>query len=83
MASNLYEVLGLDHDASPETGMSVIVPVAYSSSQTEVVRKAYRKKALSTHPDRLPPNTSEAERQAANEQFRLVRPAPLRSGRVT
>ncbi|KIP10014.1 hypothetical protein PHLGIDRAFT_34116 [Phlebiopsis gigantea 11061_1 CR5-6] len=55
MASDLYEVLGLDKSASPEQ-----------------IRKAYKKKALATHPDRLPPNVSEEEKQQANERFRLA-----------
>lgn len=36
------------------------------------VRKAYRKRALKTHPDRLPPQTSEADKAAASEAFRKV-----------
>ena len=36
------------------------------------VRKAYRRKALETHPDRLPQNVTTAEKSAAEEQFRLV-----------
>ncbi|KAI0343213.1 DnaJ-domain-containing protein [Trametopsis cervina] len=55
MASNLYEVLGLDRTATAED-----------------VRKAYRKRALKTHPDRLPQGVSEAQKQEANEQFRIV-----------
>ncbi|TCD67591.1 hypothetical protein EIP91_012221 [Steccherinum ochraceum] len=55
MASNLYEVLGLERNASPED-----------------IRKAYRKLALQTHPDRLPQNTSEADREIATEKFRKV-----------
>lgn len=36
------------------------------------VKKGYKKKALQTHPDKLPANaTAEAKRQA-EEQFRLV-----------
>ncbi|TBU49180.1 hypothetical protein BD309DRAFT_852171, partial [Dichomitus squalens] len=38
----------------------------------EEVRKAYRKRALQTHPDRLPQNVSPADKKAAEEQFRLV-----------
>ncbi|RDX54286.1 DnaJ-domain-containing protein [Lentinus brumalis] len=55
MATNLYEVLGIAKEASPEE-----------------VRKAYRKRALQTHPDRLPQNVSSADKKAAEEQFRLV-----------
>jgi DnaJ homolog subfamily B member 6 len=35
--------------------------------------QSVQKRALKTHPDRLPQGLSEAERQRANEQFRLVR----------
>ncbi|THH02709.1 hypothetical protein EW026_g196 [Hermanssonia centrifuga] len=38
----------------------------------EDIRKAYRKKALETHPDRLPPNVSDVDKERANERFRLV-----------
>ncbi|KAI0693179.1 hypothetical protein C8T65DRAFT_760758 [Cerioporus squamosus] len=55
MATNLYEILGITKDASPEE-----------------VRKAYRKRALQTHPDRLPQNVNAADKKAAEEQFRLV-----------
>ncbi|KAH8093778.1 hypothetical protein BXZ70DRAFT_872379, partial [Cristinia sonorae] len=55
MASNLYEVLELNRNASPED-----------------VRKAYRRLALRTHPDRLPPDTTPVAREAATERFRLV-----------
>ena len=37
-----------------------------------LVRKAYYKRALKTHPDRLPPQTSEADKAAASEAFRKV-----------
>ena len=36
------------------------------------VRKAYRKKALETHPDKLSPDASTAHRRAAEAQFHLV-----------
>ncbi|KAI0741416.1 hypothetical protein C8Q80DRAFT_1194360 [Daedaleopsis nitida] len=55
MTTNLYEILGLTKDATPEE-----------------VRKAYRKRALQTHPDRLPQDVSPADKKAAEEQFRLV-----------
>ena len=37
-----------------------------------IVRKAYKRRALATHPDRLPQNVTDAEKAQANEQFRLV-----------
>lgn len=36
------------------------------------MRKAYKKRALQTHPDRLPQNIGPVDKQAAEEQFRLV-----------
>ncbi|KAJ7850064.1 hypothetical protein B0H14DRAFT_2764619 [Mycena olivaceomarginata] len=36
------------------------------------IRKAYKKQALLTHPDRLPPGFTPAEKQAAEERFRKV-----------
>ncbi|KAJ7257961.1 hypothetical protein B0H12DRAFT_465696 [Mycena haematopus] len=36
------------------------------------IRKAYKKQALLTHPDRLPPGFTPAEKQAAEERFRNV-----------
>ncbi|KAI0080128.1 DnaJ-domain-containing protein [Panus rudis PR-1116 ss-1] len=53
--TNLYEVLGIQKNASPED-----------------VRKAYRKRALQTHPDRLPQGTTPEQKDKAEEQFRLV-----------
>ncbi|KAH9935058.1 hypothetical protein B0H21DRAFT_759332 [Amylocystis lapponica] len=55
MATDLYEVLGLDRNASPED-----------------IRKAYKRKALQTHPDRLPPNITPAEKAYSEEAFRKV-----------
>lgn len=54
MASDLYEILGLHADATPEE-----------------VRKAYKRKALQTHPDRIP-NSSASQKSHAEEQFRKV-----------
>lgn len=34
------------------------------------VRKAYRKRALQTHPDRLPQGSTSDQKSAAEEQFR-------------
>ncbi|KIK48153.1 hypothetical protein CY34DRAFT_798537 [Suillus luteus UH-Slu-Lm8-n1] len=55
MASNLYETLGLNRDATPDQ-----------------IRKAYRRKALETHPDRLPQGASPAQKSASEEMFRKV-----------
>jgi len=41
-------------------------------SQLSTVRKAYRRKALETHPDRLPQGASPAEKAVAEERFRKV-----------
>ncbi|KAF8889378.1 hypothetical protein BD779DRAFT_1439269 [Infundibulicybe gibba] len=39
---------------------------------TEQVRKAYKKKALQTHPDRLPVGSTPEEKAASEEKFRMV-----------
>ncbi|KAI5995664.1 hypothetical protein EDD15DRAFT_2195613 [Pisolithus albus] len=67
MATNLYEVLGLNRHASQEENRSVS-----SSLHITQVRKAYRRKALETHPDRLPQNASAADKAASEEMFRKV-----------
>ena len=42
-------------------------------NNTFSVRKAYRKRALETHPDKLDPGASEAEKQDAEQQFHKVK----------
>ena len=37
------------------------------------VRKAYKQKVLNTHPDKLPPEATAEERQAAHDEFGKVR----------
>lgn len=44
-------------------------------TSTDDVRKAYRKKALETHPDKLFPSATEEGKQAAEIQFHKVREA--------
>ncbi|KAF9820629.1 hypothetical protein IEO21_01332 [Rhodonia placenta] len=55
MATNLYEVLGLDRSASPEE-----------------IRKAYKRRALKTHPDKVPLNLTVEQKAAAAEEFRKI-----------
>ncbi|KAF8141686.1 DnaJ-domain-containing protein [Boletus edulis] len=43
-----------------------------ADATTEDVRKAYKTKALETHPDKLEPTASERERRAAEGKFRNV-----------
>lgn len=74
--ANLYDVLGVTVDATPEEGMLMFPLCPFGTpplcALPRTVRKAYRKKALQTHPDRLPQNVSAADKEAAEEQFRLV-----------
>jgi DnaJ family protein B protein 6 len=55
MDNNLYDILGIDSDATQEQ-----------------VRKAYKKKALKTHPDRLPQGATASDKALSEEQFRKV-----------
>jgi curved DNA-binding protein CbpA len=72
MSSNLYEILGLQRDATADQGMSKPCPRSLSPppqcSRLFAVRKAYRKRALETHPDRVPPE----EKEIAGDEFRKV-----------
>ncbi|KAH6916027.1 DnaJ domain-containing protein [Coprinopsis sp. MPI-PUGE-AT-0042] len=45
------------------------------SATTDEVRKAYRKRVLETHPDKLDPSATEDERQAAQREFQKVHEA--------
>jgi len=45
------------------------------SASTDEIRKAYRKKALETHPDKLDPNATDEDKQAAEHQFHKIHEA--------
>lgn len=48
-----------------------ILGVAPTASQKEI-RKAFRQKARSFHPDKLPPGTSDAVRKTTEEKFKVL-----------
>jgi len=56
------------------------------SASTEQIRTAYKKESLRTHPDRLPPTSTPAERKSSTERFQAVADAyyvlsdPVRRG---
>ncbi|KAI0320864.1 hypothetical protein OF83DRAFT_1102671 [Amylostereum chailletii] len=52
-----------------------------ASASEDQIRKAYRKAALRTHPDRLPPSTSAADRERSTEEFRNARTNHLSASR--
>lgn len=76
MASNLYELLEIPKDAAPEQSASSCITILCSwhviDTGATKVRKAYKKKALQTHPDRLPPGSTPADKASSEEKFRKV-----------
>jgi DnaJ family protein B protein 6 len=73
MSTDLYEVLGVQRDATEDQSAS-IPPLTLGPPLTRpAVRKAYHKRALQTHPDRVPPE----QKTTAEEEFRKVLPVPL------
>ncbi|KAH9995471.1 hypothetical protein BJV77DRAFT_1066205 [Russula vinacea] len=44
-------------------------------ASSDDVRRAYKQKVLETHPDKLPPDSTEEEKDAAHEQFSKVHEA--------
>jgi hypothetical protein len=70
MSANLYETLGVQRGVSEDQSMSnprtCLVPP--QCSPLFAVRKAYKKRALQTHPDRVPPE----QKEIAGDEFRKV-----------
>jgi len=46
--------------------------ILVSHVELETVRRAYKQKVLETHPDKLPPDSTEEEKEAAHERFSKV-----------
>ncbi len=71
---SLYDILGITKSASADESKLIFCLTPAPSIYIKItVRKAYRKKALETPPDKLSPHASSATRQAAEAQFHLVR----------
>jgi curved DNA-binding protein CbpA len=67
-----YKALGLSKDASFEDGALPSVLSLFTHFERSAVRRAYKQKVLETHPDKLPPDSTEWEKEAAREQFSRV-----------
>lgn len=54
--------------------MVSLIPIAHVEPNLtpRTVRRAYKQKVLETHPDKLPPDSTEEEKAAAREQFSRV-----------
>src|SRR5229473_4871861 len=72
-AFDYYRILGLTKDASSEDGTCIYVLFSLPMLNFWTVRRAYKQKVLETHPDKLPPDSTEEEKEAAREQFSKVR----------
>jgi curved DNA-binding protein CbpA len=70
-----YRILGLTKDATSEDGacMYILFPLLVLNFEHWTVRRAYKQKVLETHPDKIPPDSTEEEKDAAREQFSKVR----------
>lgn len=86
-SDNFYSILGINADSLPEDSAyfndfsTVYILNIFPFSQ---VRKAYKKRALQTHPDRLPQGATADDKRSAEEQFRkgsvkfIIRPRTFR-----
>ena len=70
-----YRILGLTKDATSEDGTRIFILFLLLVLNFELwtVRRAYKQKVLETHPDKLSPDSTEEEKDAAREQFSRVR----------
>ena len=80
MVATLYDLLGIDKSASPAEGLlpHFAHPLTISNvrNKKNQVRRAFKQKALETHPDKfLGPGASKREKQAAEARFHKVREA--------
>lgn len=72
-SSSLYDILGIDKSASVDDGLANSLQLSSdNTTDHSAVRKAYKRKALATHPDKLNPDATEDERIHAETQFRKV-----------
>lgn len=71
MATRLYEELGLTSTATvEESECDAQHTMARNRADSGQVRKAYKKRALQTHPDRLPPTATPERKKESEEHFR-------------
>lgn len=73
MSTDLYEVLGVTRDVTEDQSASIPTSTLGFHLTHSTVRKAYKKRALQTHPDRVPPE----QKTTAEEEFRKVLLVPL------
>ena len=70
---NFYDALGIEKNASADEGENNQINRKFTDPPTIfAVRKAYKKKILETHPDKLDPNACTRVKQAAGMQFHRV-----------
>ena len=73
MSTDLYEVLDVQRDATEDQSASIPASNPCPPLNCPAVRKAYKKRALQTHPDRVPPE----QKTTAEEEFRKVLPVSV------